>query len=144
MLKKLTLTIVLFLSILCLGGCNMEEENRLMIEEVKEDKLIKINVTINNDLNGDFLILSTTEEEDIIIEANSVKNYELELFETEPIFLSMNREIVRFTHNGAAGDYYITLKNGNEIDSDMEIYGGYLFVSFDIKKWKEKHLKNNC
>ena len=27
----------------------MEEENRLMIEEVKEDKLIKINVTINND-----------------------------------------------------------------------------------------------
>lgn len=121
----------------------MEEENRLMIEEVKEDKLIKINVTINNDLNGDFLILSTTEE-DIIIEANSVKNYELELFETEPIFLSMNREIVRFTHNGAAGDYYITLKNGNEIDSDMEIYGGYLFVSFDIKKWKEKHLKNNC
>lgn len=33
MLKKLTLTIVLILSILCLGGCNMEEENRLMIEE---------------------------------------------------------------------------------------------------------------
>ena len=56
----------------------------------------------------------------------------------------MNREIVRFTHNGAAGDYYITLKNGNEIYSDMEIYGGYLFVSFDINKWKEKHLKNNC
>lgn len=26
MLKKLTLTIVLFLSILCLGGCNMEEQ----------------------------------------------------------------------------------------------------------------------
>lgn len=109
MLKKLTLTIVLFLSILCLGGCNMEEQNRLMIEEdVKEDKLIKINVTINNDLNGDFLILSTNEEEDIIIEANSVKNYELELFETEPIFLSIKREIVRFTHNGVAGDYYIT------------------------------------
>ena len=87
----------------------MEEQNRLMIEEdVKEDKLIKINVTINNDLNGDFLILSTNEEEDIIIEANSVKNYELELFETEPIFLSIKREIVRFTHNGVAGDYYIT------------------------------------
>lgn len=33
MLKKLTLTIVLILSILCLGGCNMEEQK----EEVKEE-----------------------------------------------------------------------------------------------------------
>ena len=44
MLKKLTLTIVLFLSILCLGGCNMEEENRLMIEEDDFYEIFRIDV----------------------------------------------------------------------------------------------------
>lgn len=140
MLKKLTLTIVLFLSILCLGGCNMEEQK----DEVKEDKLVKINVTINNDINRDFIILSTNENEDIIIEANSVKNYEFELFETEPIFISVRGLIVRFTHSGVSRNHYITIQGEYDIDSDMEVYNGYLFVDLDINKWKEKHLKSNA
>lgn len=42
MLKKLTLTIVLFLSILCLGGCNMEEEkNEVKVEEYSGIRIIK-------------------------------------------------------------------------------------------------------
>ena len=48
MLKKLTLTIVLFLSILCLGGCNMEEEK----DEVKEEKIIIDNLSEYIKFNG--------------------------------------------------------------------------------------------
>lgn len=55
MLKKLTLTIVLFLSILCLGGCNMEEEKdeeeeKVEVEEYNNDIMLYLTNHLNTEI----------------------------------------------------------------------------------------------